>query len=229
MSRFFLDNVWYFITVPTHNHEPLFQDLTRRDILLGRLKDGFQRFHLPDHHYSVMSDHYHLLTSVTDGSVVPKFLRYVNGGTSFHLHLERTASVWGEYFVFVPTTDELLARVTGYVVGNPIKHGEVTSFQELVSWRFSSFAQLISEVGKEAAQEMVQSVIAVEEPEFFHSLVNGTKVPMKTSQLHSHFSGVGSDGTEVPMKTSQLHSHFSGVGSDGTEVPMKFEMGLKSL
>ncbi|MCR4314243.1 MAG: transposase [Candidatus Uhrbacteria bacterium] len=166
MARFFLDDVWYFITVPTTDHEPIFYDLQSRGVLLEQLIRGLDRFDLKKHHFSIMSDHYHLLIDVREGLVVPKLLNYVNGGASFQLRLNRPATIWGKYHLYIPPTEEVLGRVTGYVVGNPMKHGDVGTFDELYSWPFSSFALLVGQVGGEQAEEMVSSTIPLEDFDF---------------------------------------------------------------
>lgn len=179
MSRLFLDDVWYFITVPTTEHEPIFHDLQSRGVLLEQLKRGLDRFDLEEHHFSIMADHYHLLVDVREGLVIPKLLNYVNGGTSFQLRLHRSVAVWGGYHLYVPSTEEVLGRVTGYVVGNSMKHGDVRTFDELYNWPFSTFASLVDQIGRDQAEEMVCSTIPLEDAEFSIPRINGAKAPMK--------------------------------------------------
>ncbi|TAL50938.1 hypothetical protein EPN81_01330 [Patescibacteria group bacterium] len=166
MARFFLDHVWYFITVPTNDHEPIFHRLEFRGVLLEKLQTAFRKFSINKYHFSIMSDHYHILIYVHEGAVIPKLLHFIHGGTSFQLHLDRPTSIWGEYHVYVHATEELLDRVAGYVVGNPIKHGEVKTFDALLIWPFSSFSLLVEQVGRISAQEMVHSTIALEDADF---------------------------------------------------------------
>ena len=166
MSRLFLHDCLYFVTVPTFEHEPIFNQVEERRILLDRLQNAFHRFGLRRAHFSVMSDHYHFVSPVTDGSVIPRVLQAINGGTSFDLHMKRDQSLWGEYHVYVPTTEEIFARVIGYVVGNPVKHGDVQTLDELTHWEFSSYSILVEDVGVQTAEAMVRASVAMEDEDF---------------------------------------------------------------
>ncbi|MEI6510701.1 MAG: transposase [Candidatus Uhrbacteria bacterium] len=172
MSRFFLLDSWYFITVPTDRHRPIFKDLALRELLRVRLEEAFVKFGVECPDYGIMEDHYHFLGSFGKSDVIPTMLQWINGGVSFQVkrQVDIASPVWGEYHVFVPMKESLLDRVRGYVIGNPLKHGDVTDLQELFDWPFSSYRYVIVREGKEYADDVISSVMSLGEKEFFESL-----------------------------------------------------------
>ncbi len=54
-------------------------------------------------------------------------------------------------------------RITGYIAGNLLKHREVSTFVELESNPFSSYKYIAEKLSGPIAQELVRSVINVDE------------------------------------------------------------------
>jgi len=179
MSRYFLDNAYYFITVPTYQRGQIFNTPEKKRILLERVREGTIKFSLRETDYSILANHYHLIGYFQKGRIIPKFLQYLNGGAAYDVH-KRFGSpavntpTWDEYHVYCVTDDAVLAKIRGYVVGNPLKHGDVSSFAELSQYPFSSYAQLVTQFGEPTVQEWVRSVIATEENDLINSI---TKQP----------------------------------------------------
>lgn len=168
MSRDFYDNVYYFITVPTTKHLQFFDTPEKKSLILTRLEKSKAWFQLDDLDYSILSNHYHLVSYFQDGGVIPKLLQMINGGTAYELNkiIENRKPVWGEYFIYVINNEMSLARVKGYVVGNPLKHGEVKTIEELDGYHFSSFHSLTKMFEKEQVVSWIQSVILLDDSEF---------------------------------------------------------------
>jgi REP element-mobilizing transposase RayT len=168
MSRYFVPDSWYFVTVPTRGHRPAFESFERRELLRRRLEESFGRFDVGYPDYAVMADHYHFVGSFRKSDKLPKLLQWVNGGVSFLLRKESDLDLplWGEYHVFVPKTEEMLDRVRGYVVGNTLKHGDVANESELRRWPFSTYGRLVGRDGDVYAKDIVSSVMSVDDGEF---------------------------------------------------------------
>jgi hypothetical protein len=62
MSRDFYDNVYYFITVPTAKRFPFFDTPEKKSVVLARLEKSKELFQLDDFDYSILSNHYHLVS-----------------------------------------------------------------------------------------------------------------------------------------------------------------------
>jgi REP element-mobilizing transposase RayT len=171
MSRYFVPDSWYFITVPTSGHRAIFEPADLRNILRDRLEQAFVKFHVEYPDYAIMADHYHLLSSFGNTVDIPDFMQWVNGGVS-HLARKRVdipLPIWDEYHVFAPMQEDLLDKVRGYVVGNPLKHGDVHDEKELRQWPYSTYGKLVVREGEEYAKDVVASVMHLEEGEFLSS------------------------------------------------------------
>jgi len=171
MSRFFIDNSLYFITIPTYKHKPLFMG-ERKGYVLSRMNRACAKFDISNIDFSIMVDHYHVIANFKDASIIPKFLQYINGGSSYLLKCESDYNhkVWGEYHVYIAFEKEVYERIRGYVIGNPLKHNEIVNMSELVKYPYSSFSRVVEVCGKDYAEEIVSSVIQLNEDQFFDSL-----------------------------------------------------------
>ncbi|EKD32787.1 MAG: hypothetical protein ACD_76C00147G0004 [uncultured bacterium] len=168
MSRYFLKDALYFITVPTVYHNDYFKLPGEKAIVLNRLINAIKRFGIEQMDYSIMSNHYHLLAYFDDANVIPKMLQYISGGSSFehNRYREFKNTIWDEYHVYVASTDNIYDRIRGYVIGNPYKHGDIKTIEELTTYQFSSFRNVAQKEGKEYAIDLVSSVIGITEEEF---------------------------------------------------------------
>lgn len=176
MSRFFLDDVYYFITVPTVNHFPFFDTFEKKKIILDRMNVAKNRFDIKNFDFGILNDHYHCLGHFLNGEIIPRFLQFINGGSAHELNrmIDNKSPVWGEYFVYVPKEEIILQKIRGYVIGNPLKHNEVENFNELEIYPFSSYQSNLETDNGVQVEELVRSVIALEESDFIKS--NLTKV-----------------------------------------------------
>jgi hypothetical protein len=168
MARKFYDNVYYFITVPTVQCFPFFDTVKKKSLILARLEKSKDLFQLEDIDFSIMSTHYHFVSYFRDGRIIPRVLQMVNGGSAYDLNriTDNKKPVWDEYFIYLIDKEALLAKVRGYIVGNPVKHNEVTTLEELEKYPFSSFSTLIKRIEKEQVLSWIQSVILLDDDKF---------------------------------------------------------------
>lgn len=162
MSRFFKEYSYYFITVPTIYHQKFFDSNFKKDILLNRLLTAKVKFSIQKLYFGINADHYHLLGYFTQWHDIPRFLNFINGGSSFDLNKtenSRSRKIWDEYHFYLIETEEALYQIKGYVIGNPYKHGEVELLEGLQNYKYSSFQQVLGEEGLEVAKNMVMSSI----------------------------------------------------------------------
>ena len=173
MSRYFLDEVFYFITVPTIDHQPFFIEEDLKHALLSHIIKSVSEHSVDKVDYGILKDHYHFMGFFKKGKVIPSFLRSVNGRSANDIrkHLGHSVPVWDEYHVYIASTEEIYERIRGYVIGNCLKHGEVLNLQKLMNHPFSTFGDVVREQGQEYAEELVNSVIEMERDQFFDSLL----------------------------------------------------------
>jgi len=116
-----------------------------------------------------MSNHYHILAWFKEGNIIPKLMNHINGGSSFYLKkdIETHERLWGEYHILIPPNELVCERMRGYVIGNPLKHDEVSSLKQLFEYPYSTFKQHVSRFGRDQSEELVNSVIEMDEIKFF--------------------------------------------------------------
>ncbi|MFA6474543.1 MAG: transposase [Patescibacteria group bacterium] len=174
MSRYFLDDSYYFITIPTFQRKVLFTDSQKKHLILQKIHEAIKKFSVKEVDYGILQNHYHIVALMQDGKVIPKFLQHINGGTSYAYQKIYgplpDSAMWDEYHVYVAEKDEVLAKIRGYVMGNPLKHGEVKSLQALMTYPFSSYNQSTNKYGQKMVDEWIRSVIALDEDTFFSQL-----------------------------------------------------------
>jgi len=175
MSRFFLNNVHYFITVSTINHQKFFNTNEKKNLILNKINKAKQKYSLGRIDFGINSDHYHLVSYFRQGDLVPRFLNYINGGSSYELNKmegQVGRKIWDEYHIYYIDNEISLWKIKGYVVGNPYKHQEVSGLENLINYPFSSFKDLVLEIGIKEAEEVVLSVIGMSEEDFKKELKN---------------------------------------------------------
>lgn len=182
MSRYFTEFIYYFITVPTIKHQKIFDSANKKDILLNRIVKGKELFDIIDLNYGINSNHYHLVGYFKEWRQIPKFLNFINGGSSFEINkIEemKGRKIWDEYHLYSTENNDILYKVIGYVVGNPYKHEEVKSIKELLNYKYSSFGKLVEKIGVSEAENMVLSCISLKLSDFKESLklLNKTTLP----------------------------------------------------
>lgn len=163
MSRFYLNNTYYFLTCPTINHEPLFNTDEKKHFILNQIKKVEQRYSIPYYAFGVISYHYHSMFYFENGKDVGKVTQLINGGSSFQLnkHTGINRRVWDDYFLVAITNKEMFYKILGYTIGNLLKHNEVKDFKELKESPFSSYGQTAKLYGDEFAKDLVRSVIDI--------------------------------------------------------------------
>jgi len=163
MQRYkFCDQCVYFITYRVKDSLPLLQDSACKEILLKRINDQIEVF-ADDQHFafSILDTHWHMLALVKEKEKFSRALQMVLGGSAryINLHLKRSGELWPRHFVRPVFTEDSVSRVMGYVLGNPIRHGKVSNFDELYQYKFSNFHEFCDRVGKDAMCETVMQVL----------------------------------------------------------------------
>jgi len=98
-----------------------------------------------------------------DGKLLPKIEQFVAGGSSHELNLLDNAkrTVWDDYWEKI-VDDKDLEKLLGYILGNPLKHGEVKNFKELKENPFTNYKQAVAQYGEEMVQDLILSVDALD-------------------------------------------------------------------
>ena len=158
MKHLYFDNCYYFVTRSTFSREKLFNSDNEKRIILNRLISSQKKFNFSLNAFSILANHYHYLIFLPQGNILPKLEQFIAGGSAYELnHLANVSRrVWSEYWEKV-VNEENLEKILGYILGNLLKHKEISDFNELQVSPFSSYRQAIIRYGKEAVEDLVLS------------------------------------------------------------------------
>ena len=123
--REFYPDLPYLVTISTWRHLPILNSFEKKQVILNKITQAKNKFH--SFEFFIMRDHIHLYFAIESVQLIPKIVQCISGGASYELH--RKFLLNGRIFEKSHLTyirNELGAdRAKGYVIGNPIKHGEV--------------------------------------------------------------------------------------------------------
>jgi len=162
------DDTTYFLTGSTFLHYPYFREYEQKQILLNQIKKIEEKLGIDVSAYSIAINHYHIKFFLQSGSLLSKIKQMLHGGTSFAYKKKwemRYKEMWQSSKIFQVTSEEMDWKVTGYVIGNLLKHREVSTFDELRDNPFSSYYLTAEKYGEEYARDLVYSVIDTSEDE----------------------------------------------------------------
>lgn len=160
------DNNIYFLTGSTFIHYPYFNDFNKKVVVLDQIKKFQNELNIPKVIYSIAINHYHLKFYLEKGSDLGVVKKYMHGGISFKYKKQypiRYKEMWQSSRAYIIKSEEVDWKIAGYIIGNLLKHKEVSKVDELIDNPFCSFGQFVKEWGFEIAKDLVYSVIDVEE------------------------------------------------------------------
>ena len=165
-KSYWLDNSIYFLTGSTFLHYPYFKTSEQKQIVLEQIKKVKNKLKIPIIAFSIAINHYHLKFYLEKGLDLAKVKQLMHGGTTFEYKKEykmKHEDMWQSKKTLVITSDKMDWKTTGYIIGNLLKHKEVSTFDELKENPFSSYSFTAGKYGDENVQELVRQVIDVNE------------------------------------------------------------------
>lgn len=160
------DNAYFFLTTSTFLHYPYFKKVDQKMIVLNKIRELKQVLRIPILAYSIAINHFHLKFYLIEGALMKQVKIMLHGGISRE-YRKRFDVPYKEFWQSTRTLfikdKEASWRITGYIIGNLLKHKEVSTFQELKENPFSSYKYTAEKFGEETARELVYSVINIEE------------------------------------------------------------------
>jgi hypothetical protein len=158
----------YFLTGTTFLHYPYFNDFPHKQLVLNQILK-IRRF-LPKNNndliYSIAINHYHIKFYLENGLLLSKIKQMIHGGCSFLYRKKypmKYQELWQDHKIVKITSDTMDWKITGYIIGNLLKHKEVNNFEELKENPFSSYQEVSNKFGDEFTRNMIYRVIDVEE------------------------------------------------------------------
>lgn len=140
----FKNNTLYFLTVRTIDKSHYFNTIQKKNILKSCLKAGLQKHAIKIFAWVILSNHYHLLVKIINKDDLPKFIKAINGKSSFELNRienKQNRKIWHNYWDRCIRSEKDFWTRFNYIHNNPIKHGYIKNSDELKKYKFSSYDQ----------------------------------------------------------------------------------------
>jgi len=166
MKPYWPDKSVYFLTGVTFLHYPYFCKFEQKQILLNQIKKIQINLKIPISAFSIALNHYHIKFYLESGLDLAKIKQVLHGGTSFEyrkLFKPKYREFWQNCKTIKIVNDDMDWKITGYIIGNLLKHKEVNNFEELKRNPFSSYRYIAESYGDEVAKNLVCSVIDINE------------------------------------------------------------------
>ena len=167
------DKTVYFLTSSTFLHYPYFKTSEQKQIVLNQIKLINKSLDIPILAFSISINHFHLKFYLRQGNLMTKVKNLIHSGISREhrrIYASRFPQFWHSSRVLRAENEEMSWKVTGYIIGNLLKHRELSTFEELKNCPFSSYCQTVQRFGEEIAMNAVHGVINV--PENAEGVVN---------------------------------------------------------
>jgi len=152
-KRLFLNNHPYFITVVTHQRNPIL--IENIDLLRDSFRYAKTKFDFKIEAIVILPDHFHLILELDNPKEYPKIIGVTksyfskNCSPKYYQHLLQSHSrtqqnykpVWQKRFYEHTIRDERDFKLRlDYIHFNPIKHGLVSN---VADWEYSSFHKFV--------------------------------------------------------------------------------------
>ena len=163
---FWPDKSIYFLTDSTFLHFPYFNSYEQKSIVLNQIKKINKQLGIPVSAFSIAINHYHIKFYLDKGLDIIKVKQLLRGGISYE-YRKRFAMPYNEMWqtrkVIIVLSQKMDYKVTGYVIGNLLKHKEAGTLNDLMQNDFSSYQYTAEKYGNDVAREMVGAVININE------------------------------------------------------------------
>ncbi len=160
------DNTIYFLTDSTFLHFPYFKTDEQKQIVLDQIKKINKELGIPVSDYSIAINHYHLKFYLEFGSNLAKVKQLLRGGISYEYRKRYKfpyKEMWQTRKVIQINSEKMNWKISGYIIGNLLKHKEVSTFDELIENQFSSYWYMVKKYGDDEMRQLVYSVIDIDE------------------------------------------------------------------
>ncbi len=163
---FWPDKSIYFLTDSTFLHFPYFNSYEQKSIVLNQIKKINKQLGISVSAFSIAINHYHIKFYLEKGLDIIKVKQLLRGGISYEYRKKFTMpykEMWQTKKTIIVLSQKMDYKVTGYIIGNLLKHKEAGTLKDLIQNDFSSYQYTAEKYGNDVAGEMVGGVININE------------------------------------------------------------------
>jgi putative transposase len=152
----YLSDQIYFITARTYKNVGYFNSDEKKVILRDVIKRGLIRLNIGLYAYVILDNHYHLLCKINKKENLKYFVQNIHQNSSRLLrrglssaNLDERNPVWYQYWDKCIYDEDSFFVHFNYIHHNPIKHGYVRGWDDLLQYKFSTYNQWLISRGEE--------------------------------------------------------------------------------
>jgi putative transposase len=141
----------YFISVRTCDRLRYFDSNSKKIILSQAIHKNIRKLSISLFSWVIIDNHYHLLIS-SDGKDVSNLIKLINGSSSYLLNkLENQTGrkIWYQYWDKIIRDEKDFYSHLNYIHQNPIKHGLIKNFDELVDYQYCSYKDYLKQFSRD--------------------------------------------------------------------------------
>lgn len=160
------DNTFYFLTTSTFLHYPYFKEPEQKQIVYNKFKQIRKVLNIPFQSQSIAMNHFHIMFYLKSGKTMTQLKNMLHSGLSREykkIYQVKYKNFWQTTKTFFIKDEKMYWKVIGYIIGNLLKHREISRFKDLKENPFSSYGYYAKKYSNETMQELVRNVIDVDE------------------------------------------------------------------
>ena len=141
-THILLDDHVYFLTGSIYHKKLLLENPTAKEIFLKYLFHYHEKFGWTIKEWAVLNNHYHFLSHVPIGGLIPKMINSLHRASAFYIMREldiRVQPFWYQYWDRCIRNDDDYFKTACYILYNPVKHGLIGE-KELGRYPYCSYS-----------------------------------------------------------------------------------------
>ncbi len=145
----YIDKGIYFVTARTINGKEFFDNEVKINILVKKLNQAIKKYNAKMHAWVVLTNHYHVLFSLSRGNQLSLLIQYINGSSSYEINKlenKKGRKIWWNYWDKNIREETDFYKRINYIHHNPLKHKSINKIKE---YKYSSYHHYLKKYGEE--------------------------------------------------------------------------------
>lgn len=180
------DNAFYFLTTSTFLHYPYFKEPEQKQIVLNKFKQIKNIFNIPFQAHSIAINHFHTMFYLKSGKTMTQLKNILHSGLSREykkIYQVKYKNFWQTTKTYYIKNEKMYWKVIGYIIGNLLKHREVSRFEDLKESPFSSYGYYAKKYSDQTMQELIRGVININEDN--EGIINFKQLDQNNTKIES--------------------------------------------
>ncbi|MBT5338101.1 hypothetical protein HN858_03705 [Candidatus Falkowbacteria bacterium] len=169
----------YFITYSLTDQIIVKFDDPLKEIILNQFNKAAKNNNVNIEYFAILNNHLHLIIDCEEQKQRKKFLKDLAGASArlINIQTNREGQLWKKYYAWAIFDELAYANISAYILGNPLRHGIIHSFNELKKYKYCNFQELCKEFDQEELELRIMSILKIKKHEdenmFLETLCKG--------------------------------------------------------